>query len=208
MRSGEQEPTDVRTIEPAPKTRDAFLDFSPPCIGEEKIAAVVAALRSAWITTGPKVRRFEQAFAVFLGADAAIVVSSATGALHVALVTAGVGRTWGCRYYNAADILLRRPSDRTCGARPLLVDVDPDTLNIDPANVERAIAEHDWAPGARAGVALGRLRAILPVHLYGHPCDMDALDALAGDRRLTIIEDAAHALPAAYKGPNHRERQR
>jgi dTDP-4-amino-4,6-dideoxygalactose transaminase len=199
MSSSKHKRTDVQTLEPAPKVRDTFLDFSPPCIGEEEIAAVVATLRSAWITTGPAVRRFEQAFAVFLGVDAAIAVSSATAALHVALVTAGIGQ---------GDVVITTPMTfcssvhviEHVGARPLLVDVDPETLNIDPANVERAIAEHDWAPGARSGVPNARLRAILPVHLYGHPCDMDALDALAGDRELAIIEDAAHALPAAYKG--------
>jgi dTDP-4-amino-4,6-dideoxygalactose transaminase len=193
------ERVEVRDRERAPRIRQTFLDFSPPCIGEEEIEAVVATLRSGWITTGPKVREFEQAFASFLGADAAIAVSSATAALHVALVTAGVG---------PGDVVITTPMTfcssvhviEHVGARPLLVDVDPGTLNIDPGNVERAIAAHDQGIHARSGAADGRLRAILPVHLYGHPCDMDALEGLACDRGLTIVEDAAHALPAAYKG--------
>jgi dTDP-4-amino-4,6-dideoxygalactose transaminase len=170
------------------KTRDTFLNFSPPSIGDEEIAEVVATLRSGWITTGPKVRRFEDEFAALVGVPTAIAVSSATAALHVALVTAAVG---------PGDLVITSPMTfcssvhviEHVGARPLLVDVEPDTLNIDPSKVERAIDTQG-----------GRLRAILPVHLYGHPCDMDPLVALARKHELAIIEDAAHALPAAYKG--------
>jgi dTDP-4-amino-4,6-dideoxygalactose transaminase len=171
--------------------RSAFLDFSPPLIGEEEIAEVIETLRSGWISTGPKVGRFEKEFAAFLGAPEAIAVSSATAALHVALVVSGVG---------PGDVVITTPMTfcscvhviEHVGARPLLVDVDPDTLNIDPVKVGRAIKNQ------RKNI--GRIRAILPVHLYGHPCDMDAIVTLAREHELAIIEDAAHALPAGYKG--------
>src|ERR1700736_6605655 len=109
------------------KTRDTFLNFSPPSIGDEEIAEVVATLRSGRITTGPKVRRFEDEFAALVGVPTAIAVSSATAALHVALVTAAVG---------PGDLVITSPMTfcssvhviEHVGARPLLVDVEPDTL--------------------------------------------------------------------------------
>jgi dTDP-4-amino-4,6-dideoxygalactose transaminase len=169
--------------------RSTFLDFSPPLIGEEEIAEVAATLRSGWITTGPKVARFEKEFASFLGAPGAVALSSCTAALHLALITSGVG---------PGDMVITTPMTfcssvhviEHVGARPLLVDVEPDTLNLDPAKVEQSIEAH----------AGGRLRAILPVHLYGHPCEMDAIVMSAREHGLAIIEDAAHALPATYKG--------
>jgi dTDP-4-amino-4,6-dideoxygalactose transaminase len=175
--------------------RQSFLDFAPPCLTDEDIAEVEATLRSGWITTGPRVRQFEQAFAAALGARDAIAVNSATAALHVALLTAGVG---------AGDVVITTPMTfcstvnviEHVGARPLLVDVEEDTLNIDPRQIERAI-EDLLRP---ADAARGAVRAILPVHLYGHPCDMEPIDRLAEARGLAIIEDAAHALPAKYRG--------
>ena len=172
--------------------RKTFLSFSPPLIGEEEIAEVVETLRSGWLSTGPKVARFEQEFATFLGVPGVIALNSATAALHVALVALGVG---------SGDVVITTPMTfcssvhviEHVGARPLLVDVEPDTLNIDPAKMERAIQQHNRKPN-------GRLRAILPVHLYGHPCDMDPIMALAREHGLAIVEDAAHALPAKYRG--------
>ena len=169
--------------------RDKLLPFSPPLIGEEEIAEVVDALRSGWITTGPKAQRFEQEFAVRVGAPAAVALSSCTGALHVALATLGVG---------PGDAVITTPmtfcSDvhviEQLGARPVLADVEPDTLNLDPAKVREAAEK----PGA------GRPKAILAVHLYGHPCDLDGLGAVAREYSLAVVEDAAHALPARYQG--------
>ena len=169
--------------------RDKLLPFSPPLIGEEEIAEVVDALRSGWITTGPKAQRFEQEFTARVGASAAVALSSCTGALHVALATLGVG---------PGDTVITTPmtfcSDvhviEQLGARPVLVDVEPDTLNLDPAKVREAAEK----PGA------GRPKAILAVHLYGHPCDLDALGAVAREYSLAVVEDAAHALPASYRG--------
>jgi len=192
--------------------RDTFLPFSPPLIGEEEIAEVIDTLRSDWISTGPKVRRFEEEFAAFIGAPAALALNSCTAALHVALATLGIG---------PGDAVITTPMTfcssihviEHVGARPILVDVEADTLNIDPQKVEEAIeaeAGRQKAEGGRRKTEGGNptsdfrpttsIKAILPVHLYGHPCDMDALVEIAQEYDLAIIEDAAHALPARYKG--------
>ncbi len=172
--------------------RDAFLPFSPPLLGDEEIAEVLDTLRSDWITTGPKVRRFESDFAEYLGAPAALAVSSATDAMLVGLAALGVG---------PGDAVITTPMTfcstvhviEHLGARPILVDVAPDTLNIDPAHVERALQSIIHHPQSA-------IKGIMPVHLYGHPCDMAPLNALAEQYNLFILEDAAHSLPARYKG--------
>lgn len=165
--------------------RSEFLPFSPPLIEEEEIAEVVDTLRSGWITTGPKVRRFEEEFAKAVGAPAAVAVNSATAAMLIGLATLGIGPgdeviTTPLTFCSTVHVIER------LGARPVLVDVEPDTLNMDPHQVARAVT--------------ARTRAILPVHLYGHPCEMDALLEIAARHHLCIVEDAAHALPARYKG--------
>jgi dTDP-4-amino-4,6-dideoxygalactose transaminase len=171
--------------------RDTFLPFSPPLIGEEEIAEVVDTLRSDWITTGPKVRRFEEEFAAYVSAPAALGLNSCTAALHTALAALGVG---------AGDAVITTPMTfvssvhviEHVGALPVLADVEPDTLNIDPRRVAEAI-ESARAKGLR-------VRALLPVHLYGHPCDMNPLMELAREYGLAVVEDAAHALPASHEG--------
>ncbi len=168
-----------------PTQRTQFLSFSPPTIGEEEIAEVVDTLRSTWITTGPKTKRFETEFAAYLGAAGALALNSCTAALHTALVTLGIGPgdeviTTDVTFAASVNVI------EHVGARPILVDVEPDTLNLDPAAVERAITP--------------RTRVILPVHFAGHPAELDALWALAAARNLSIVEDAAHALPARYRG--------
>jgi dTDP-4-amino-4,6-dideoxygalactose transaminase len=176
--------------------RSTFLPFSPPLIGEEEIAEVIDTLRSDWITTGPKVRQFEEEFAAVIGAPAALALSSCTAAMHVALATLGIG---------PGDAVISTPMTfcstihviEHVGARPILVDVEPDTLNIDPTAVREKVEKWKREEGKRDSV---RIKAILPVHLYGHPCDMDALLQVAQEYDLAIIEDAAHALPAQYRG--------
>jgi len=173
--------------------RNSFLPFSPPCIGEEEIAEVVDTLRSGWLTTGPKVKQFEGEFASFVGAPAALAANSCTSALHLALVTLGIGPgdaviTTPMTFCSGVNVI------EHVGARPILVDVEQDTLNIDAARVEEALKR---LSKEREGV---RVKAILPVHLYGHACDMEALLRLAEEYGLEVIEDAAHALPAKYKG--------
>ena len=169
---------------PVPRRRE-YLPFSPPAIGDEEIHEVVETLRSPWITTGPKTRRFEQDFAAFLGAPGTLAVNSCTAALHTALVSLGVGPgdeviTTPLTFAATVNVI------EHVGARPVLVDVGPDTLNIDPERIADAITP--------------RTRAILPVHYAGHPVDLDAVRTLAAMHDLTVVEDAAHALPAAYRG--------
>jgi dTDP-4-amino-4,6-dideoxygalactose transaminase len=173
------------TIGPKPATRQEFLPFCPPTIGEEEIAEVVDTLRSNWITTGPKAKRFEADFASYLGVPGAIALSSCTAALHTALVTAGIGPgdeviTTPLTFAASVNVI------EHVGARPVLVDVEPDTLNIDPRRVAAAITD--------------RTRAIIPVHFAGHPVDLDPIRRLAELHRLVVIEDAAHAMSAKYKG--------
>ncbi len=167
--------------------RSHFLPFSPPLIGEEEIDEVLATLRSDWITTGPRVGRFEHDFAAFLGAPTALAVNSCTSALHLALVALGIGPgdeviTTPMTFCSSVHVI------EHVGARPVLVDVESETLNIDPARAEAAAA------------ATRAAKAILPVHLYGHPCEMDPLWETARRHGLAVVEDAAHALPARYRG--------
>ena len=165
----------------------SFLPFALPEIGEEEIAEVVDTLRSGWITTGPKARRFEQAFTEFLG-DAAlqsIAVNSATAGLHLALEALGIGPgdeviTTTHTFTATAEVV------RYLGADVKLVDVDPATLNIAPAAVEAAITP--------------RTKALLPVHYAGLAADMPALLDIAKRHGLKVVEDAAHALPTTCGG--------
>jgi dTDP-4-amino-4,6-dideoxygalactose transaminase len=173
--------------------RDKPLPFSPPSLGEEEIAEVADTLRSDWITTGPKVQRFEQEFAARIGAPAALALSSCTAAMHVALKTLGVGPgdaviTTPMTFCSDAHVI------EQVGARPVFADVERDTLNLDPVRVSEAAEKLRRSPDA------GRLKAILPVHLYGHPCDLDALFQVAREHEAAVVEDAAHALPARYRG--------
>jgi dTDP-4-amino-4,6-dideoxygalactose transaminase len=170
--------------------RDTLLAFAPPAIGEEEIAEVVAALRSGWITTGPRTRIFEQRFAEFTGAAAALALNSGTGALHAALASLGVGNgsvviTTALTFCSGVHVI------EQMGARPVLVDVDPETLNIDPAQVDGA---------ARALRSGERLAALMPVDLYGHPCDRKSLIGTARRHGCALVEDAAHSFPARYEG--------
>ena len=165
--------------------RDTLLAFSPPRIGEEEINEVVQALRSDWITAGPRTRQFEEEFSQFIGADAALAVSSGTDAMLVGLAALGIQPgdeviTTPMTFCATAHVI------EHLGARPVLVDVEPDTLNIDPSQIGAAITP--------------RTRAVLPVHLYGHPCEMGAVLDIAARYGLSVLEDAAHALPAWYQG--------
>lgn len=162
-----------------------FIPFTVPDIGEEEIAEVADTLRSGWITTGPKTKRFEAAFAAYLKAPGALALNSCTAGLHTALLASGIERnaeviTTPMTFAASVNVI------EHVGARPVLVDVEPDTLNLDPAKVEAAITK--------------QTTAIIPVHYAGHPVDLDPILELAGARELTVVEDAAHALPAKYKG--------
>lgn len=165
--------------------RQEFLSFSPPSVGEEEVAAVSEALRSAWITTGPKTRQFEQEFSAYLGAPGALALNSCTAALHTALVTLGVGPrdeviTTPMTFAASVNVI------EHVGARPVLVDVQPDTLNIDPVKIEAAVTK--------------KTKVMIPVHYSGHPAELDHIYEMASANRIAVVEDAAHALPAKYKG--------
>jgi len=165
----------------------AFLPFALPEIGDEEIAEVVDTLKSGWITTGPKARRFEQAFSEFLG-DASlesIAVNSATAGLHLALEALGIGPgdeviTTTHTFTATAEVV------RYLGADVKLVDIDPATLCIDPAAAEAAITP--------------RTKCIIPVHYAGLAADMPAILAIAKKHGLKVVEDAAHALPTTVGG--------
>ena len=165
--------------------RATFLPFSPPMIGDEEIQEVIETLRSSWITTGPKTKRFEVEFAQYLGAPAALALNSCTAALHTALVALGIEPgheviTTPMTFVSSVNVI------EHVGAKPVLADVEPDTLNIDPTKVEAAITP--------------RTKAIIPVHYSGHPVDLDPIYEVAYARGIAVVEDAAHALPASYKG--------
>lgn len=165
--------------------RADFLPFSPPLVGEEEIAEVVDTLRGDWLSTGPKTRRFAERFAEYVGAPAALPLNSCTAGLHTALVTYGVGPgdeviTTPMTFAASVNVI------EHVGATPVLVDVEPDTLNIDPARIDAAVT--------------ARTKAIIPVHYTGHPAELDAIRAIARPRGIRIIEDAAHALPAKFRG--------
>lgn len=164
-----------------------FLPFALPEIGEDEIAEVVDTLRSGWVTTGPKARRFEEEFAAFLGEPAlhCVAVNSATAGLHLALEALGIGPgdevvTTTHTFTATAEVV------RYLGADVRLVDVDPATLNIDPAAVEAAIGP--------------RTKALIPVHYAGLAADMPRLLDIAARHGLKVVEDAAHALPSRCGG--------
>ncbi|WP_027135627.1 DegT/DnrJ/EryC1/StrS family aminotransferase [Geminicoccus roseus] len=166
---------------------DRYLPFALPDIGEAEIAEVVDTLRSGWITTGPKARRFERDFGEFLASGDlhAIAVNSATAGLHLALEALQIGPGDEVivpvhTFTATAEVV------NYLGADPVFVDVDPVTLTIRPEAVEAAITP--------------RTRAILPVHYAGLACAMDPLVRIAAKHGLQIVEDAAHALPATSCG--------
>ncbi len=164
--------------------RKTFLPYGRQSIGEDDIQAVVDVLRSDWLTTGPKVAEFEEAFAAWVKAKYAVSFSSATAALHGAAFAAG---------FKPGDEAITTPltfaATPNCvlyqGATPVFADVSADTLNLDPEKIAAQVTSHT--------------RAILPVDYAGHPADLDAILDIAARHGLTVIEDAAHALGAEYR---------
>ena len=172
-----------------------FLPFALPDISEDEIAAVGEALRSGWVTTGPRAKRFEEAFAAYVGAPHAVAVNSATAGLHLALEAVGVG---------PGDVVVTTPNTFTAtaevvrylGGEILLSDIDPATMNLGPAGLEATLDRLAQTDPAKAA----RVKVLLPVHFGGLACDMAAIQAIAAARGLRIVEDAAHALPATSGG--------
>lgn len=159
-----------------------FLPFSVPDIGDEEIRLVTEALRSGWVTTGPRTREFENKFAEYLGGGVeALAVNSATSGLHLALEACGVGPgdeviTTTLTFTATGEVI------RYLGAHPVFIDCDPVTLNIDINAIEKHITP--------------KTKAIIPVHFTGLPCDMEKILAIAKKHNLRVIEDAAHTLPS------------
>jgi dTDP-4-amino-4,6-dideoxygalactose transaminase len=167
--------------------RDKFLVFGSPLITSAEIEEVIASMRSGWLGTGPKVARFEQDFANYKGikSNLTAAVNSCTAALHVSLIAAGIGPgdeviTTPMTFAATVNAIIHS------GATPMLADVDPVSMNIDPAQIEACITS--------------KTRAILPVHMSGRPCDMGAIMQIANQHNLLVIEDCAHAIETEYHG--------
>ena len=165
--------------------RSDFLPFSPPCVSTEEREEVADTLASQWITTGPKTKQFEESFKTFIGANDALALNSCTAGMHVALITLGIKPgdeviTTAMTFCSSVNVI------EHVGARPVLVDVEPDTLCISPERIAEAVTP--------------KTKCILPVHYAGHPCDMGAIMKFASEKRIKVVEDAAHALPARYRG--------
>lgn len=176
------EGSDTRHERPA---RAESLPFSPPDITQAEIDEVADTLRSGWLTTGPKTQRFESEFSEYVGAKCCLGLGSATAGLFLGLKALDIGPgdeviTTPYTFAASANVILH------AGARPVFADVRESDFNLDPERVERALTP--------------RTRAIIPVHFAGHPCDMDALADISNRHGLEVIEDAAHAIGAEYRG--------
>ena len=172
-------------IEGGVPVRKGLLPFSPPDIGGEEIEAAAAVLRSGWITTGPRCREFEQALCSYTGASKAVLLSSATAGLFLCLKLHGIGNgdeviTTPYTFSATANVIIHT------GARPVFADIDEATLNISPAEIERRITP--------------RTKAVIPVHIAGHPVEMEEIHKIAEEYDLLVIEDAAHAMGSSYSG--------
>jgi perosamine synthetase len=173
-------------------TDENFIPFNRSYITDEEIAGAVEAIRSGWLTMGPKTVEFEEHFGRYVGAQHSIAVNSGTAAMHLAL------RTVGLRPDDEVIVptmTFTATAEVVCyfGAKPVIVDIDRDTHNIDPERIEKAVTS--------------RTRAVLPVHYAGQPCDMDAIIEIARRHKLYIIEDAAHSFPAYYNSSIYGDRR-
>jgi dTDP-4-amino-4,6-dideoxygalactose transaminase len=167
------------------RTREEFLIFGSPLIGDDEKREILDCLETGWLGTGPKVARFEREFRDYKQAGYAVAVNSCTAALHLSILAAGVGPgdeviTTALTFCSTVNAIIHT------GAKPVLADVNPATLNIEPEQVKAHVTD--------------RTKAILPVHFAGRPCDMGSLCGTAKERGLLIIEDCAHAIETLYKG--------
>ena len=159
--------------------------FGSPLIEEPEIQEVVKTLRSGWLGTGPKVAKFEDIFKEYTGAKFAMALNSCTAGLHLSMLVSGIGNgdeviTTPLTFCSTANAIIHT------GATPIFVDVEKETMNIDPVRIEEAITP--------------RTKAIIPVHIAGRPCNMDAKMDIAKRYNLIVIEDAAHCIEGWYKG--------
>jgi dTDP-4-amino-4,6-dideoxygalactose transaminase len=168
------------------RAQPGFIPFARPSLGKEEEDAVLAVMRSGWLTTGEAAARFESEFAAMVGSRFAVALNSATAGLHLALEALGTGPgsvvlTSPFTFAASAEVA------RYLGAEPVFVDIDADTLNIDPAALEETLD--------RLGSAGRRVSAMIPVHVAGLPCDMEAIGHLSRRYGVPVVEDAAHAFP-------------
>lgn len=164
--------------------RKDFLVFGSPAIEEAEIKEVDDTIRSGWLGTGPKTCKFEDDFKNYIGCKHAIALNSCSAGLHLALEAVGVSRgdeviTTPMTFSSTANVVVH------LGARPVFVDIDRETMNIDPSRIEQAITS--------------KTKAIVPVHMAGHPCRMDEITKIAKDHNIAVVEDAAHAIEARFK---------
>ena len=164
--------------------RSEFLPYGHQGVDDDDVAAVIDVLRGDWITQGPKIEEFERGVANYCGAKYAVAVSNGTAALHAACAIAGMSNgdeaiTSPITFAATANAVIY------CGGKPVFADIKEDTINIDPAEISKKISS--------------KTKIILPVDFAGHPSDIDKIKAIAKDKGLVIIEDAAHALGAEYK---------
>lgn len=162
-----------------------IIPYGHQFIDNADIKAVVGVLKSDWLTQGPKVNEFESALCAYTGAKYAVAVSSGTAGLHIACLAAGIKKgdeviTSPITFVASANCILY------CNAKPVFADVELDTANISPIEIKKKITH--------------RTKAIIPVHFAGHPCDMEEITSIARKNKLMVIEDAAHAQGAEYKG--------
>ena len=167
------------------KKRRDFLPIARPVLGKDEIGAVIQTIKKGWITTGPKSFEFENRFKKYIGAKHAIALNSCTSALHLALAALEVGKgdeviLSPMTFVSQANVIVHR------GAKPVFADIRRETLNIDPDQIIDKITDST--------------KAIILTHFAGQPCEMDAIKKIARDNNLPIIEDAAHALGAEWKG--------
>ncbi len=164
--------------------RSDFLSFNKYSFDEHEKNAVINVLESDWITTGPKTKEFEKLFAEYIGAKHAIALNSCTAGLHISLMANDIKQgdevlVPDITFTATANVVVH------CGATPVIVDSDPKTLNISIQDIKKKVTS--------------KTRAIIPVHLYGQPCDLDEINKIAKEHNLIVIEDAAHATEAWYK---------
>ncbi|MBP2662834.1 MAG: UDP-4-keto-6-deoxy-N-acetylglucosamine 4-aminotransferase [Firmicutes bacterium] len=165
--------------------RKPYLPYSRQWLDDDDIKAVAEVLKSDYLTTGPKSAEFETAFAQYVGVNFAVAIANGTAALHAACYAAGI---------QAGDEVITTPitfaasanAVRYCGGTPVFADIEPATYNIDPSEIRKMVTE--------------KTKAIIPVHFTGQPCDMDEISRIAKEYNLVVIEDAAHAVGADYKG--------
>lgn len=162
-----------------------ILPFHQSSIGDEEVKEIVQTLNSGWLTTGPKTKLFEKAFADYIGCKHAIGLNSCTAALHLSVVVSGISSgdeviTSPITFPATTNVIVHQ------NAKPVFVDIEPETLNINCSEIESKIND--------------KTKAILPVHFAGHPCDMDTIMSLAQKHNLPVIEDAAHAVESKYHG--------